>query len=68
MMLALEFDRPEFVWSMVLSGLSKGIILLPAGESGEVLEIVPPFVLTERQTEWSLNAIDEMLTALSRSF
>jgi 4-aminobutyrate aminotransferase-like enzyme len=37
--------------------LQQGMLLLPAGAAGEVVEITPPLVLTEEQMEWAIPAV-----------
>lgn len=32
--------------------LGEGILVLPAGPQGEVVELTPPLVLTESQMDW----------------
>jgi len=65
MMLAMEFHRSETVWQVVLKALSAGIILLPAGDNGECLEVVPPFVLSDKQAQWCLEALEKIFSELS---
>ena len=66
LMIALEFWNPHDVWSMVLSGLAQGLILLPAGDSGNVLEIVPPLILTDKQAAFAVDAIGRCVAQLQR--
>jgi 4-aminobutyrate aminotransferase-like enzyme len=41
------------------------MILLPAGNRGEVIEIVPPFTISDDQIDWCINALDRILGALA---
>jgi 4-aminobutyrate aminotransferase-like enzyme len=41
--------------------LRAGLIVLPAGERGEVLELVPPAVLTEAQADHAVDAVVERI-------
>jgi len=34
--------------------LQEGLLVLPAGERGQVLELSPPLVVTEEQLEWAV--------------
>ncbi|MDH7569345.1 MAG: aspartate aminotransferase family protein [Armatimonadota bacterium] len=43
----------------VLEALRRGVILLPAGPSGNVLELVPPYVITEEQLDFALSVLAE---------
>lgn len=60
LMLGVLHDR-AFLLSRAL--LQRGYLLLPAGEpsTGEVLAIVPPLVVTKRQLQGFLTALDECL-------
>jgi 4-aminobutyrate aminotransferase len=40
--------------------LQHGMLLLPAGPAGEVVELTPPLVLTEEQMEWAVPALGEL--------
>jgi 4-aminobutyrate aminotransferase-like enzyme len=64
-MLAIEFLRPENAWLTVQRGLTKGLILLPAGPSGEAVEIVPPFTISHRQIDYGLDTLDRLLSGLT---
>lgn len=41
--------------------LGRGLLLLPAGDRGEVVELSPPAVLTEGQEEWAVRELIEIL-------
>ena len=43
--------------------LAAGVLVLPAGDAGEVVELTPPVVLTEDQMEASLAVLDEAVHA-----
>jgi acetylornithine/succinyldiaminopimelate/putrescine aminotransferase len=43
--------------------LRRGLLLLPAGDRGEVVELSPPAVLTEGQEEWAVRELIEILKA-----
>ena len=38
-------------WQAVLAALGKGVLLLPAGERGEVIQLTPPATITEAQLD-----------------
>jgi len=50
---------------VVVEALRRGIILLPAGPDGNVLELVPPYTITEQQLQHALDVLDACLTAVS---
>lgn len=57
--LGIEFHDPATREPMVGAGariaekaLGEGILVLPAGPQGEVVELTPPLVLTESQMDW----------------
>ncbi len=41
--------------------LARGILALPAGDQGEVLEITPPVCMTDEQIEYALEHVDAVL-------
>jgi 4-aminobutyrate aminotransferase/(S)-3-amino-2-methylpropionate transaminase len=41
--------------------LGQGILVLPAGASGNVLELTPPLVITEEQLDWAVPRIVEVV-------
>jgi len=45
------------------AALKEGLLVLPAGEAGHVLELSPPLVITEEQLEWAVPRLAEVLTA-----
>jgi 4-aminobutyrate aminotransferase-like enzyme len=44
-MIGIECDRPETAARACSAALSRGIILLPAGDDGAVLSITPPLCI-----------------------
>ena len=49
----------------MLECLRRGLIVLPAGDMGDVIEITPPLVISESQLDWCLACLDESLGAVS---
>lgn len=43
------------------AALRRGILLLPAGSHGHVLELSPPLVITEAQIEWAVPRLGESI-------
>jgi 4-aminobutyrate aminotransferase-like enzyme len=41
--------------------LKSGLLILPAGDRGHVLELTPPFTITEEQLEFAVDAVIEAL-------
>jgi 4-aminobutyrate aminotransferase-like enzyme len=68
MMLAIETAHPKLVWDIVIRALNAGLIVLPAGESGNVLEIVPPLILTDRQAAWSVDQFERIFEEITVTF
>jgi len=58
---ALELASPDLAHQITARILRRGILLLVGGPAGCVLEIVPPLVITERQLDFSLDAIESVL-------
>lgn len=46
-------------------GLRRGILLLPAGAQGHVVELSPPLVLTEEQASWVVPDLVGLIRNLS---
>jgi 4-aminobutyrate aminotransferase-like enzyme len=63
-MIGIEFRNPVDVTRCVVAALQKGIILLPAGNFGETLEITPPYVIQLSQCDFLLNALDEAIEVI----
>jgi 4-aminobutyrate aminotransferase/(S)-3-amino-2-methylpropionate transaminase len=47
------------------AALGSGLILLPAGERGNVLELMPPVTVTEEQTQRAVEILRDVLDSLS---
>ncbi len=46
---------------VMIEALRRGVILLPAAPDGNVLELVPPYTITEAQLEFALAVVEECL-------
>lgn len=44
-----------------VAALARGLLVLPAGEAGEVVELAPPAVLTEEQLHWAVETLGDVL-------
>jgi 4-aminobutyrate aminotransferase-like enzyme len=42
---------------VALGALRRGVIVLPAGDLGQVVELTPPVTLTDEQIEYSVDAL-----------
>jgi 4-aminobutyrate aminotransferase-like enzyme len=49
--------------ALALEGLRKGLLLLPAGEAGEVLELAPPLIVTDEQVDTAVQMLTELVGA-----
>jgi 4-aminobutyrate aminotransferase/(S)-3-amino-2-methylpropionate transaminase len=49
------------------AALKQGVLVLPAGEFGHVIELSPPLTITSRQLEWVGNELVEIVAATLRS-
>jgi 4-aminobutyrate aminotransferase-like enzyme len=58
LMLGLKVDNAPRLCEQLLQ---RGIIALPEGSDGEVLGLTPPLVITERQLNWCVNVLTELL-------
>ena len=59
LMAGLAFDESEGprVFAVVKDMLRRGYILLPAGEHGNIIALTPAFIITEKQLERTLRAL-----------
>lgn len=64
LMLGLRFHDPAVSLSLVYDLLARGIIVLPAGPRGDVLEFVPPLIIEPSQIDWAVAQIDDALAVL----
>ena len=58
-----ESDGPK-VFAVVKDMLRQGFILLPAGEHGNVISFTPAFIITEKQLERTLRALQSSFANL----
>jgi len=63
-------DRPSLdPWEgagarVAIDALGKGLLLLPAGERGEVIELTPPLVADRAQLDWAVEALTGILAGM----
>lgn len=62
LMIGIQMHSPGDAVNLSDALLQRGVITLPAG-NGDVLELTPPFVVTDAQLEYVVSAIDQALTA-----
>ncbi len=55
------------VWNWVVAALQQGIIVLPAGARGEVLQLTPPVSVTAEQRSIAVAALQRALWAAERA-
>ena len=67
LMAGLALIQPGQAATVMHAALKHGLIVLPAGDNGEVVEIVPPFIVTSNQLTWALEVLDLVLGELSAS-
>jgi 4-aminobutyrate aminotransferase / (S)-3-amino-2-methylpropionate transaminase / 5-aminovalerate transaminase len=65
LMIGLELCDPAKVWQAVLLGLKMGLILLPAGDRGETIEIIPPYIISHEQMEWATETLESIFVQIS---
>lgn len=71
LLLAVELVRPETgePWEgagarVATLALGRGLLVLPAGAPGHVVEAAPPLVLTREQAGWGVRALTEVVRSL----
>jgi 4-aminobutyrate aminotransferase-like enzyme len=60
-LLGIETDAPATAWRVVEQALQRGVLLLPCGPDGRVVQLTPPAVLTEQQTTVLVETLDACL-------
>ena len=46
------------------AALQEGLLVLPAGDRGEVVELAPPISITEEQIDWSVETLGRVIRAM----
>ena len=69
LLIGIEFQRPDgsgdgLGASVARRLLSRGLIVLPAGDRGEVLELSPAVTITKDQTDFAVEAIADVVREL----
>lgn len=57
----IELSDAAAAGELVAAALQRGILLLGEGAEGNVLALTPPLVITERQLDFALEVIEELL-------
>lgn len=73
LLLGIDFRDPETRRPLkgkaaraAILALQEGLLVLPAGAAGNVLELSPPFVVTEEQLDWAVTCLEKVIrTALA---
>jgi 4-aminobutyrate aminotransferase-like enzyme len=63
LMIGIEFRDRARVWPVVVTALQRGLIILPAGDAGNVIEIVPPYVIEPEQCVFLVETLESCLAA-----
>ena len=61
LMWGIELKDAKAAETVVKAGLQKGLILLQAGEAGNVISITPPLTITEKQLYYAIDLLDELI-------
>jgi 4-aminobutyrate aminotransferase-like enzyme len=51
--------------TLAKEALRRGLIVLPAGDQGEVIEITPPLNITSDQLEFAASTLEELVARMS---
>lgn len=57
----IELASPDLAKRIIARLLRRGVLLLAGGPTGRVLEVVPPLIISERQLDFALDAIESEL-------
>ena len=61
LLIGIEFEQGGAAAAVAARALRQGLIVLPAGPRGEVLEVAPPATLDEEQCDHALDALTEVV-------
>jgi 4-aminobutyrate aminotransferase-like enzyme len=61
LLIGLELEGGQSGAAVAERALRAGLLLIPAGDRGEVLELTPPAVLTEIQLDHAIDAVTEIV-------
>jgi 4-aminobutyrate aminotransferase len=61
LLIGIELAAAGSAVAVAERALRAGLIVLPAGERGETLELAPPAVLTEAQADHAVDAVVERI-------
>lgn len=74
LMIGIELAQPpghppatDLAWQVVLGCLQRGILVLPCGLHGEVIQLTPPVVMTAEQRAHVVEALGQALEEASRT-
>jgi len=57
----IELDRPGAGAAVAAAALRRGLLILPAGDRGQVVELSPPLVVTDREVEAACRLLEEAI-------
>lgn len=60
----VELTSPRVLKMLTAAGLGRGLLLLGGGADGNILQLVPPLTITDRQLSFALELIEELLDEL----
>ena len=61
LLIGIDTDRPGAGASIASAALARGLLVLPAGPDGEVVEIAPPAVLSEAQADFGVECLVDVV-------
>lgn len=72
LMLGIELVHPDgspaggAAMEMVQQAMEHGIFLLPAGPHGSVIELTPPYTISDVQVDFALSVMDDLLSGFGK--
>lgn len=61
LLLGIEFEGEGYAVRLAEAALAMGLLVLPAGDRGQVLELSPPADLSDAQSEFALDALQRLV-------
>jgi 4-aminobutyrate aminotransferase/(S)-3-amino-2-methylpropionate transaminase len=61
LLIGIEFEEDGYAVRLASAALEMGLLVLPAGDRGQVLELSPPAELSDAQADFALDALERLI-------
>ena len=63
----VEVPATDKARAFIAEAMRHGVVLLPSGPGHNVISITPPFIITEKEIQFSVNLFDKILKKLQET-